>query len=185
VEVSTDDLVGCRICVGNPTGQLFHVERWVAPWIEGEKIIPPFDQGVGHETELRDRRIPALALAAGEIDGAAIQATRRAGFESFHSETKPLESLRNIGGRIPHPAALFVAEADVHQPAHESAGTQDHGATGDFHAERGRNAADVVSGNKEVGHVSLMDFHSRHCFEFAFQAELVGLLVALGAGSSD
>ena len=55
VEVVGDDLVGLRVRVGDPARDLFHVERRIAPRIQGEDVIPPLPDPIRHETEFRHR----------------------------------------------------------------------------------------------------------------------------------
>ena len=53
MQIRTDRVVGAGVRVSDPTRQLFHVERGVAPRIERENVIGPTRDGVGHEAEFR------------------------------------------------------------------------------------------------------------------------------------
>ena len=150
IEVSSDDLVGSGVGVGDPAGELFHVELRVAPWVQSEKVVRALDQGVCHETELRHRVVAVLPLALREINRSAIQAAGRAGLEALDGEAKAFQCLRDIGSRVAHPPAFFVSQTHVHQPAHESPGAQNDRAPGNFHAERSGDSSDPVALHQQI-----------------------------------
>ena len=70
----------------------------------------------------------------------------------------------------------------MHETAHEGASTEDDRLAADLHAETGGYAGDPIVGLENIGHVALMNVDARHLLELALHPELVGLLVALGAG---
>ena len=91
MQIGCDNGVGGGVGVGDPAGQLFHVEHRVAPWIQSEDVIFALLQRIGHETELRHGYVTVLPLAAGKVDGSTIEAARSACFEAIHLETKAFQ----------------------------------------------------------------------------------------------
>ena len=68
IEVIPDNIVGLGVGVGDPAGQLFHVELLISPGVEGEDVVGLAGQAVGHEAEFGHDLIPVLALTPGKIE---------------------------------------------------------------------------------------------------------------------
>ncbi len=83
MEILANDLVGLRSRMGDPTGHLFHVERFP---IQCENIVY---SAIRHwqKTEARGRVVPKLPFAPIEINGTATDSARRSGLESADLET--------------------------------------------------------------------------------------------------
>ena len=67
-QVASDDFVGFGIGVGNPAGNLFHVERIVAPWIEGKDVVFASLYSICYVAEFWNGGVPFLLFAFGEIE---------------------------------------------------------------------------------------------------------------------
>ena len=81
-----------------------------------------------HEGEHGNRGIPRLGLAAGVIDGAAINARRGSGLEAADRQVQFAEPGRQRERRrVPCPAAGVVVQADMDLATQESTGGQHHG----------------------------------------------------------
>ena len=137
VEIGADDLVGLRRGVGDPAGALFHVEHAVLVAVEGKEVGRlPGDQ-LRQEGERGWRGVAGLRLAAGEVDGAGVDAARGAGLEAPDLKAEFLQALAQAGRPLPHAAPGGVAQADVQKAAHEGAGGDDDGPRADFEPEIG------------------------------------------------
>ena len=185
VEIGADDVVGVRRGVGDPARHLFHVEHGVCPAIEGEGIERITAEGVAEIAEGGSGGITVLAFALGEVDAATVEAARRAGFEASHLEAEVFETVGDGGHGVAHATAGGVAETDVEETAHEGTGADDDGAGGELETEVGADAGDGVIGDEEFGDVALVDVEVGGVLEQPLHAELVGLLVGLGARRAD
>src|SRR5690606_446258 len=111
--------------VGDPAGQLFHVERGVSPAVQGKDFILSPRLHPGAKGEERRRFIAILALTAGEVDGPAIEPAGGPRFEPAHLEPEAAEVVTEGRGSIAHATALLVLQTDVHEPPHEGPGRDD------------------------------------------------------------
>ena len=127
VEVRENGFVGDRPGVGDPTGQLFHVERRVGPAVQGEDVVLAKRLDLRAERKTGRGFVALLAFTLRKIDRAAVQPAGRSRFETPHFESEPSQIVAQSGGRIAHATALLVLHPDVHQTSHESASGDDDG----------------------------------------------------------
>ena len=160
------------------------MEPWISPRVEREKIIWLLGQGVGQVAKLGDGSVTFLAFAFREIEGPTQQAARGASFEALHIEPELFQGVGYGRAGITHPPAFFVLQTDVHQSAHKRSRAEDHGFSGNNHPKGSADTGDPLFGiDQQFRHISLMEFNSLRVFHHCLGAELVGFLVALGAGS--
>ena len=190
VQIGPDDLVGLRRGVGDPAGNLFHVEHFRPPAVEGEQgtaaqfraggsRIGLFIDAAGQVAEGRWRAVAGLDFALGEVDAAAVDAAGGAGFEAFHLKTELLEAVRQGGNGVAHASTRLVLQADMEQAAHEGARGNDHGLGLVDHAQAGADAGHLVVRHQNLGGVALVQVEVGLVFNQPLHAELVSLLVAL------
>ncbi len=140
IEIGADDVVGAGVGMGDPARYLFHVELSVRQAVQRENVVrAPFEQ-FGHESEGRRRLIAILALARLKINRSSGEPAWGAGFETADLKPEFPEAVAQGGGGVAHPPAGLVLEADMEQPAHESAGGDDNRAAMVTDAEVGLDA---------------------------------------------
>ena len=85
------------------------------------------------------------------------------------------------GNAISHSTALLVLFADMHQSAHESAGS-DHDCRGsESHSQVGDDTCDPVNFDDQLGDVALVKIDSDSGFDLMLGAKLICLLVTLSS----
>ena len=135
-------------------------------WQHSERLRDP----LGGEAEGPGIRVAGLKLALREVDGPAIDATRRAGLEASELEAEGREAVTQSFGRlITGPAAAGLRLAGVHDRFEESARRQDHGL-GTIERVAGGADADDSAG-------SVVEDDRLDCF--LAQRQVVGLLDAV------
>jgi hypothetical protein len=87
VQVGSNDFVCFLSGVGNPTGQLFHVELGAMNAIQREDLADSSADFLGIEGESARRFVTELNRATSKINRSPIQAARRARLESSHLKT--------------------------------------------------------------------------------------------------
>ena len=85
MQIRADDLMGVRRCLGDPTGELFHMELAPAVVIQSKNVVGKACR-VRMKREPRRRLISPLNLALREFNRAAIQAAWSARLESADVE---------------------------------------------------------------------------------------------------
>ena len=96
--------------------------------------------------EHRARIVAVLFPQARKVDAAAIDARRRAGLQSAHSQRKLAQPCgERIGGRIAGPAARMAFETDVDPAAEERADGQHHARRSELDAARGEAARHALA----------------------------------------
>ena len=185
VEILPDDVVRGGVGVGDPAGDLFHVERGIAPGIEGEEVVRPLGQGVGEVAELGGGGIAVLDFTLGEVDGPTVEAAGGAGLETLDFESVVPEGIAQRGNSIAHPPTGLILHANMEEAAHERSAANDHGGGAEFQSEVGAHARDGIVADQQLGDISLVKMQIWRAFEDPFQAKLVGFLVRLGAGGTD
>jgi hypothetical protein len=91
VQVGSNDFVRFLSGVGNPAGQLFHVELTVTNSVQCEDFTNATANLVRIKGKPGGRLIAELDRATCEINRSPIQAARRASLESPHLETHLLQ----------------------------------------------------------------------------------------------
>ena len=135
IEAGTDDVVSARLCVGDPAR---HLAGMLA--------------GIAEEGEHRHRiEVARLLLAAREVDGAPVDARRRAGFQAALRQLQLAQAMRERdGGGIAGASGRIMGEPHVHEAVQESARGEHDGACVKAQAELGDGAGDPVAFQDEV-----------------------------------
>ncbi len=167
--------------------RLARISSWTAGlvavmWQGSCGCLDPF----GQERERHWLVVAGLKLEPVEIDRPAVQARRRAGLESLELEAEAAQAAgKPLGGDIPRAAAGGLDLAGVHQGLEERAGRQDDRAGA---IDRSSLAADARDpGAFTFGHESFDHLLAKRQVLLPLDGqlgeELVGFLVALGAGA--
>ena len=185
-EVGADDVVGALVGVGDGAGELPQLEVGVSPGVEGAVGLGAAVQAApGAAAEEGRGLVAGLQAAGGEVDGAAFDARRGAGFEAAEGEAESGEAGGDAAGRTAEAPAGEVVHADVQQAAHEGAAAEDDGAGFDALPPRGADAGDAAPIGGDVDGFALEELEAGGGFEHPFHAGAVGEFVALGAGGAD
>ncbi len=155
VEVRGDDLVGARICVGNPAAHLARVHL-----------------GIAHEGHHRNRRIAWLLGHHREVHRTAVDTRRSTGFQAADAQRQFTHAVGQGDRRwIAGATAGMVLQTNVDKAAEEGTGGQYHRFGEETQAHLGHHAFDlvllddqVVAGLLEYPQVRLVfqDF-THHC----------------------
>ena len=157
----------------------------------------------GAEAERRGIGVAGLRLKARQVDGAAIEARRRAGLEAAVAEAERLEVFaEQHGGGFAAASGGIGLLAAVDEAVEERSGGDDDGAGANRASVAQAQALDAAARaraalrrslecdqlcvcNQELGHLGLLDLEVGLGLEHRAHLEAVGLLVALGAGRPD
>jgi hypothetical protein len=153
--------------------------------VEGKDVVRRSLEELRHEGEGGRGLVAILTDTGGEIDGATCEAAGSAGFEATELEAEVFEGIAEGGGGIAHAATDLVLKANMEEASHEGAGGDDDCAGVVVDAEAGLDAGGATIGGEDSDRVALLEIEIRGALEDGFRAELVGLLVALGARGAD
>ena len=170
VEAGADDLVRAGIGVGDPAGQLLRMLR-----------------GAAHEAEHRHRvQVAGLFGALGEIDGAAVQARRGAGFQTTLRQLQFLEPAgQRHGRRVAGATGGIVVQADVDPAVEEGAGGQHDRPGAEAQARLGDRTDDAVPLDHQVVDGLLEQHQIGLVLQPAPDGGLVEDAIRLRAGGAD
>ncbi len=127
-------------------------------------------------------RSPFLQIHPAKIDALLEQARGGAGFQSLQLEAKLEERSRESAGRVAHPPAGGIPQADVHQTMQECSRSHNDRAAAKDDAELRAYAGHLVSLDENLRDMALLDVQSLLPLAGRLKAELVGLLIALARG---
>jgi len=163
----------------------------------------------GAETKGRGIDIAGLALEARPVDGTAVEAWRRAGFEAASAQAEVLERFaEQNGGGFSRASGRILLFAAMNEAVEKGSGGDDDGFGGDATAVAEEDAGDTVAScrlpvvsrarcnwqvtaggwqllHDHIRHLGLLDAEVRLRFEDLAHLQAIGLLVALGAGRPD
>ena len=164
LETGAENVVGTEVGIGNIAGAL--LGKWL---------------GIS-ERELGRMLVARLDLQAVEVDGAAVDAYRRAGLEALHLESEAAQLVGKPGGRgLPYPTALPRIGADIDGAVEEGATGEHHGAAGDGVSHAGAHAADGIAVELEGYDLVLPKGKSRDILQHLAPIQREEHAVALGA----
>src|SRR6478736_8740299 len=121
-------------CMGQPTGELFHVEHSGLIKIQGERFVLLPDYPL-QERKTRWRLVPVLHLQRGEIDRIRIQPAWSPCLEAAGFESQSTNTVAQTRRRIRHPSPWLRLLAYVQQPTQECAGCDHYRFRSDRHPE--------------------------------------------------
>src|SRR5207245_5445185 len=126
-KIRADDLVGVSRRLGNPAGQLFHMELAPSAVIQSKNVVCRTCR-VRMKREPRRRLISTLNLALREFNRAAIQAAWSASLKSADDEAEASKIFAQGRARVSHAAARLAVLAHVQKTTHKGTGCQDNTA---------------------------------------------------------
>ena len=149
IEVIADHLMRLLIGMGDVAGHLLRMLRRVA-----------------HKRENRHRVVAILRRQHAEIDGAGVDARRRAGFQTADAQRQfPQTARQRDRRRIACAAAAVVIQADMNLAVEESADRQHHGAGAEFQAHLRYGADDAIVFDDQILDRLLEDHQVRLVFQ--------------------
>ena len=169
--------------VGDPAGDLFHMEQFTRSVIEGVEVILPLGDRFGNMRKERDRCVPVLTLAPGEVDRFGQQAAGCSRLEPADLKTKVLQIVAQRGDAISHATPLLSLETYVEKPPHESPSRHNHAPGREPKAYVGFGARNLIALDREGCDVGLLEGEIGKILQKRFDTELIGLLVTLGTRS--
>ena len=168
VDVLADDAVRLRVGVGQ-----------VALRAVGKRTVR-------HERERGDDLVAGLRLHLVKVDGALLDARRRAGLEPTQRDAQPAQRARQLhGGEQTLRAALPAGLADDDAAVHVHAGADDGGLAGDLRAGGCANAGDCAALSEDLAALALAHLEIWLAKERALHPLLIGALVRLRAQGVD
>ena len=133
--------------------------------------------------EHRPRIVAGLELEPGEIDGASVDARRRAGLQAPDRELALAHLARQrVRGRIAGTASFLILQSHVDASAEEGADSHHHAGGLDANPDAGHHPAHCVPLDDEVGDRLLEQREAGRAFEHAADVPAVERAVDLSAG---
>ena len=140
----------------------------------------------GQERERRGVGVAGLRLEMGPVDGAAVQARRRAGLEPGPVQAERAKLVaQQLGGRLSVAAATVPHLANVGQTVQESSCGDDHRLGIDGAAVAQLDPSDAAVLDRERGDLGLLDAQVGFLLEHLAHARAVEFLVHLRARGPD
>ena len=137
---------------------------------------------LAQEREHRGGRVAGLLLEHAEIDGAAVDARRRAGLQPADRERQLAQAPREgVAGLVARTTAFVVGEADVDPASEEGADREHHRAGAKAQAHRGDDAGDAAALEDQVVGRLLEKIEVRLALQHRPHRGLVEHAVGLGA----
>ena len=134
------------------------------------------------KAECRRRRVAALFLQAGKVDGRAQQTRGGAGFQAAQLQAQGAQAFGKAQGRgVAQAAARQVGQADVDAPVQKGAGGQQHVPGREFQALSRAHARDAARVRDDVCDCVLPEAQAGRGVERLLQNALIGVAVHLGA----
>ena len=166
VEAATDDVVRLLVGFGDPARQL----AWML-------------RGISEEGEDRQRIVRVLLFHHREIDGLAVEARWRAGFQAALRQVQFLEARRQRDrGRITHAPAGIVFQPDVDLAVEEGTGGQHHRLGHEADAQLRHRADHAFAFDDQVVASLGEDRQIRLIFQSTADRLLVQHTIGLGTG---
>ena len=185
MEIVPNDSVGLLGGVGNPAGNLFHMEHFPVVVIQRVHLILLTGQCLRNVREEWNGCIPILPLTDGEIDGLGQKSARGASLKATDLQAEFLQVITQGRNPVPHPSTCLRLESDMEESPHEGP-CRDHNTLGsDLKAKITPHSHDTTVFYDQFGDVALLDGKIRKILQKGFDPELIGLLVTLGTGSTD
>ena len=170
VEAGPDDLVGAGVGMRDPAGDLPRVHRPPSPMNE--------KTGAGSS--------PGCSASTRKVDGAPVQARRRAGLEPSRRQLQFAQPrAQALGRRVAGAAGFVVFQADMDQARQERAGRQHHRVRMEGQADLGHDPDHPVAVQQQVVDRLLEQRQVRLVFEARPDRLLVENAVGLRAGRAD
>ena len=164
VEAAADDFVGAAAGPGDMAGNL------------GQ------DRAGAVKTECRRRRVAALFLQAGKVDGRAQKSRGGAGFQAAQFQAQSAQAAGKAQGRgVAQAAARQVGQADVDAPVQKCAGGQQHMPGREFQTLSRAHARDAARVRDDVRDRVLPEAQAGRGVECFFQDALISVAVHLGS----
>jgi hypothetical protein len=137
------------------------------------------------EREYRNRRIAWLLRHDREIDAAAVESRRSAGFQPPHRKLELAQPLRERQRRrIACAPGLIILQPDVNQSGEKGSGGKHHRARGEFEPDLGYYARHAVAFEQQIVHCLLENTQPRLVFETGTDSPSVKHPVGLRAGGA-
>jgi hypothetical protein len=171
--------------VGDPAGELPSFEPGAFPGIERKNVVLSGGKAVRKKTEQWRRIVSILPFALGVIDALGKESARGSGFEAADLKAELTEAVAQSGDGISHATACLITKANVEQAAHKSSGGDDNRPRAETDSKVCFYADGSVILHEQARHISLLEVKPRLLLKRRLHAELVCLLVALGAGRSN
>src|SRR5690606_20440493 len=168
IEAAANDVVGFFVGVGNPATGLLRMFGRAAD-----------------KTHHRNRRVAPLLVETIEIDGAGVNARRRAGFQAIDTQRQFAQTFCQCDRRrITGATAGVIFEADMDFAAEERAGTQHDRAREKADAGVGDSAFDTIAMHDQIVDGLLENLQIRLVFQDFADRRLVQHAVGLDAGGA-
>src|SRR4030095_14255573 len=178
MEICANYIVRFWGCIGEPAGELFHVEHSGLIKIQGERFVLLPDYPL-QERKTRWRLVPLLPLQRGEIERIRVQPAWSSCLEAAGFESQSTNTVAQTRRSIRHPPPWLRLLAYVQQPTQECAGCDHYRFRSDRHPEIRGHTNRSIPLNEHRSSRSLQQLKIWRLLQGRLHPKLISLLVAL------